>query len=137
MGHTMSLTARRDMLVSIRQRYLAANRTEKTKILDGFVAAIGYDRKYATYLLRSKNKIAKKENNTVPEGKTRPRVYDDQFRYVLLKVWHTINQICSKRLVPFIPEFVSAMERYGNLRISEDLRTKLMNVSAATVDRIL
>ena len=29
MGHTMRLTARREMLVSIRQRYLAANRTEK------------------------------------------------------------------------------------------------------------
>lgn len=33
MGHTMSLTAHREMLVSIRQRYLAANRTEKTKKL--------------------------------------------------------------------------------------------------------
>ena len=45
MTTTMSLAARREMLLSIRQRYLAAKRPEKTKILDGFVAATGYDRK--------------------------------------------------------------------------------------------
>ena len=49
----MSLAARREMLLSIRQRYLAAKRPEKTKILDGFVAATGYDRKYALVLLRN------------------------------------------------------------------------------------
>lgn len=57
MSQSMSLAARREMLFSIRQRYLCARRPEKSKILDGFVAATGYDRKYALVLLRKKHAI--------------------------------------------------------------------------------
>lgn len=132
----MSLAARHEMLLSIRKRYVSAKRPEKTKILDGFVAATGYDRKYALVLLRQKNSII--ENLSV-KSKQRPgaQIYDDQFRHVLINVWNTANQVCSKRLVPFIPDLVAAMERHGHLRIPNEIRKKLMTVSAATVDRIL
>ena len=42
----MSLKSRRELLASIKGKYADANWTEKGKILDGFVAATGYDRKY-------------------------------------------------------------------------------------------
>ena len=48
---TMSLTARRELVVSIRQKYHEEDWIEKGKILTGFVAASGYDRKYAILLL--------------------------------------------------------------------------------------
>lgn len=51
MRKIMSLSARREMLLGVRERYLSAKRPERTKILDGFVAATGYDRKYAVVLL--------------------------------------------------------------------------------------
>lgn len=132
----MSLAARREMLLSIRQRYLAAKRPEKTKILDGFVAATGYDRKYAIVLLCKKSSSIDIVS-LKPKSRPGAQVYDDQFRHVLIKVWNTANQVCSKRFVPFIPDLVAAMERHGHLRISDDIRSKLMTVSAATVDRIL
>jgi len=50
---SMSLSARRELLVSVRQKYLSANWTNKGKILDGFVAATGYERKYAIQLLNN------------------------------------------------------------------------------------
>lgn len=136
MSHLMSLEARREMLLSIRQRYLSAKRPEKSKILDGFVAATGYDRKYALVLLRKKSSTV---DRLLLNPKLRPgaKIYDEQFQHVLLNVWNTANQVCSKRFVPFIPDLVAAMERHGHLRISEDIRNKLMKVSAATVDRIL
>lgn len=62
MRKIMSLSARREMLLGVRERYLSAKRPERTKILDGFVAATGYDRKYAVVLLRKKG--------TIQEGKT-------------------------------------------------------------------
>ena len=136
MTTTMSLAARREMLLSIRQRYLAAKRPEKTKILDGFVAATGYDRKYALVLLCKKS-TSIDIVSLKPKSRPGAQVYDDQFRHVLIKVWNTANQVCSKRFVPFIPDLVAAMERHGHLRISDDIRKKLMKVSAATVDRIL
>ena len=47
------------------------------------------------------------------------------------------NQICSKRLVPFLPALVAAMERHGHLRLPSDVRTRLLSISPATVDRLL
>jgi hypothetical protein len=43
MIRTMSLTTRRELLDSVRQRYENANRIDKGRVLDGFVAATGYD----------------------------------------------------------------------------------------------
>src|SRR5579883_2362212 len=47
----MSFQARRELLVAIRPRYRKAQRKDKTAMLDEFVAATGYDRKYAICLL--------------------------------------------------------------------------------------
>ena len=53
MMKSMCLSARRELLISVRQKYHKAGWQEKGKILDGFVAATDYDRKYATRLLSS------------------------------------------------------------------------------------
>lgn len=134
MANIMSLRARREMLEGIRNRYLDANKNDKSRILDGFVAATGYDRKYAIQLLKKEH-----SNNSTALPKKRPgaQVYDEQFRFVLIKIWNTANQICSKRLVPFLPTLINSMERHGHLRITDELRGKLLHVSAATVDRLL
>lgn len=55
----------------------------------------------------------------------------------LSAVWNAANQICSKRLVLFMPEFVDALERFGHLSISRATRKKLLSMSPATVDRVL
>ncbi|NJL71892.1 MAG: transposase family protein [Candidatus Competibacteraceae bacterium] len=63
--------------------------------------------------------------------------YSDTVVGALIEVWGAANQICSKRLVPFLPEFVPALERSGYLKISPETRAQLLSLSAATVDRIL
>lgn len=47
----MSLTVRRELLSRIRGRYQAASWSEKNRILDAFVEASGYRRKYAITIL--------------------------------------------------------------------------------------
>jgi hypothetical protein len=49
MPKPMSLPSRRDLLGSIRQRYRAASRKDKQRILDEFIAASGYHRKLIKY----------------------------------------------------------------------------------------
>ncbi len=118
-------------LASLRQRYREASWKDKGKLLDGFIAATGYERKYAIGLLNSTDEHIKP---------WRPRVsqkYDEQVRQALLTVWYAANQICSKRLVPFLPELVEAMERHGHLRLPVDVRARLLSMSAATIDRLL
>ncbi len=63
--------------------------------------------------------------------------YDEQVKRALIAVWYAANQICSKRLVPFIPELVYVMEQNGHLHIPVDVKEKLLGISRSTVDRIL
>ena len=51
--------------------------------------------------------------------------------------WSAANFICAKRLVPFLPELVPSLERHGHLVLSDDVRGQLLDMSAATADRIL
>ena len=47
----MSPTSKRELLKAIRPRYTLGQRPVKQQILDEFVAATGYHRKYAIHLL--------------------------------------------------------------------------------------
>jgi hypothetical protein len=70
----ISISSRREMLMSIRTNYETAHRVEKTKILDGSVAATYYDRKYAIQLL-----LGKAEEGQANKPKKRPgaQIYDE------------------------------------------------------------
>ena len=61
------------------------------------------------------------------------RKYDEIVRQALLTIWNTANQICSKRLVPFMPDLLVALERFGHLSLPEDVRKRLLELSSATV----
>ena len=128
---TMSLSARRELLLGVRQTYQDADWMDKGRVLDGFIAATGYERKYAIRLLNSA------EAPTTPKRRLACQKYDDQVRQALISVWCAANQICSKRLVPFLPQLIEAMERHGHLRLPSDVRAQLLSISPATVDRLL
>ena len=52
-------------------------------------------------------------------------------------VWEASDRICGKRLRPLLPILVEAMERHGHLQLEQEVRTKLLAMSAATIDRAL
>ena len=95
MMKSMSLAARRELQASIRQKYRNASWADRSKLLDGFVAATGYERKYAIQLLNSA------EMPALPRKRPASQQYDEQVRQALISVWGIANQICSKLLVPF------------------------------------
>jgi hypothetical protein len=127
----MSPTSKRELLRAIRPRYTFGNRTAKQQILDEFVAATGYHRKYAIHLL-----------NHPPQRSTtkrRPRrsKYTGRVRAALEQVWRVANCICGKRLVAVLPQYVEALERHGELDLDPETRHLLLALSAATADRLL
>ena len=81
----MSLIARRELHASIRERYRKSNWIEKRKLLDGFVAATGYERKYAIQLLN------KDEMPVLPKKRPGSQLYDEQVRQALISVWNAVN----------------------------------------------
>ena len=75
-------------------------------------------------------------NHTTQEGeppvqKTRPRHYGAEVQEALVQVWKKANRICAKRLIPFLPTFVEALERHGQLHLDEACRQQLLSMSAA------
>jgi hypothetical protein len=127
----MSLQARKELLNQVRARYQSGNRKDKTKILDGFIAATGYQRKYAIGILKKNNNI-REITRVCRQPKYGPDVYQ-----ALLTLWEAANHICSKRLVPFLPELIAILERHGHLSLPSDIRHKLLTISPAAVDRLL
>jgi hypothetical protein len=128
----MSLISRRELITSVAVRYRQASRAEQHQILAQFIAATGYHRKYAIALLNHPPSL----EGTSARGR-RPRHYDQGVEAVLIELWEVANRICSKRLVPFLPTLLEAIERHGHLDLSAEVREKLLSLSPATVDRLL
>jgi len=73
----------------------------------------------------------------IPRKRTPPRRYTDPVRLALITVWKAANRICSRRLIPFLPDFVAALERFGHLSLSREVRQDLLAMSPSTADRLL
>ena len=61
----MSLKSKRELLESVRQRYLKANKTDKQKMLDEFTASTGYHRKHAIRVLKNQRQV---QNHLIREN---------------------------------------------------------------------
>jgi hypothetical protein len=55
----------------------------------------------------------------------------------LIVIWEASDRICGKRLRPLVPILIEAMERHGHLHLAPEVRTGLLGMSAATIDRAL
>ncbi len=127
----MSKSGRREVLLSLQPQYRQASWGQKQGLLDGFVAATGYDRKYAIGLLN-------RDVAEVPYKRDRKRLYGNDIREVLLEIWRKAgNRLCSKRLVAILPVLVAKMEQFGHLQLSDEQKAKVLSVSPATIDRLL
>ncbi len=111
MHKPMSLSARRELLQSISPRYRSAGGNDKQHILDEFTAASGYHRKYAIALLHG---VAQPPEVIARKPQRRTRYYTEEVKEPLVMIWQAANRLCSKRLVPFLPEFIPVLERLGH-----------------------
>jgi hypothetical protein len=118
-----------ELAAALQGRYVKAGRAEKGQILDEFVAATGYHRKWALGLLRRGPPPAR-----VGRG-GRPRVYSAVVVGTLRTVWEASGELCGKRLAPFLAEFVPALEAEGVLTLEPTVRERRLQMSAATIDR--
>jgi hypothetical protein len=117
--------------------YNRAPKKEKGKILDTLIDLAGYNRSYAARVLRQRarsKRVRKAEKKTT---RCRPRKYGREVLVALRKIWVICDCICGKRLAPYLPEIIPVLERCGELAISEEVRQKLLEISPATVDRLL
>jgi hypothetical protein len=103
----------------------------KSVLLNVFAKATGYYRRYGMWLLNHAEDVLH-----APTYK-RSNHYRPEVQYALFLVWHAANRICAKRLMPFLPTLIDALERHEHLHITEECRRQLLSMSAATADRLL
>ncbi|CAN7734614.1 hypothetical protein LJR267_009198 [Paraburkholderia hospita] len=94
------------------------------------MALTGYHRKHAIRLLREEPGAAK-------GTRERNRLYDEAVRQALTVLWEAADRVCGKRLKALIPKLVDAIERHGHLDLNPVVKAKLLQISAATIDRML
>jgi hypothetical protein len=127
----MSLKLKRELLVALKADYAKAGYKQKTVLLDSFVTATGYNRKYAIKLLKRADEA----------GSIRKRSkqfkYGDDVKEHLVRIWRAAGYICSKRFIPFLPQFLPVLERCNYLTVPESIRDLLLQISPATADRLL
>lgn len=128
----MSSKSKQELVRTISPRYVTAAGAEKARILDEFVATTGYHRKYALALLNHPPRL-----RLLPITRPRQRTYPPAVGRALISLWQVAGCICAKRLVPFLPDLIEAMERSGELTLAPDTRALLLTVSVATADRLL
>lgn len=101
-------------------------------MLSEFIAVSGYHPKYAIEIL-NRDELGSKPR----QKRNRPRLYDEAARQTLIVLWEASDRVCGKRLKPLLRILLPALERHGHLRLDETIRTKVLAMSAATIDRFL
>lgn len=125
------MATRDDLVAALSTRYAGSQRPERSRILDEFVAVTGVHRKHAMKLLRAGS------SNRGTGPRLGRRLYDAAMREALIVLWEASDRICGKRLRPMMPILLEAMERHGHLCPAPEIRTGLLAMSAATIDRSL
>jgi hypothetical protein len=129
----MSPRSKKEYVETIFLRYKQATREQKILILNEFCATSGYHRKHAIRLLRKYKRFQKPK----PKKRGRAPFYaQPAILKVLKKIWLGANLPCSKRLKAIIPLWLPGyVQSFENL--SPNLSQALLNISPATIDRLL
>lgn len=127
----MTRKSKWELLVALRPCYRRASKAEKGRILDQFVLATGYHRKYAIRLLK----------HGPPKPPDQPRVGHTPYGIIVVQalthIWEQSGYLCGKRLHAFLPLWIQALERTGNLSLEPQIVQLLLSMSPATIDRKL
>jgi len=123
------MATRRELKQAVGERYRAAGRWERRQILDEFTRVTGYHRKHALRVLH-RPLVSK-------PARPRKRNYDEAVREALALLWEAADRICGKRLKALLPVLIESMERHGHLRLDSVVRSAVLDISAATIDRLL
>jgi hypothetical protein len=140
----LTMRERQSVTREVAGRYQKARKKQKGVILNEFVTTTGYGRCYASYVLRSHGKKVWVSKDMVVVGdmtkkatRKRQKTYGEEVGKALIKIWLIMDCICGKRLAPILGEVVPRLEKHREIRLDAKTREKLLNLSPATVDRIL
>jgi hypothetical protein len=129
---TVTRASLREYASRQRERYEAATRAEKHRLLDEVVAVTGMHRKAAIRLLR---RVPRPRPTPGPGG--RPRLYGPELATAAEVLWQASGRIGAHRLQPFVPELLDRLLRCDELTVSPHVEKLLRQISRPTLARVL
>ena len=146
MGFTMA--EKKKIAANFAFRYRKADRREKSRILDEYLALSGStSRKYAIFKLNriGKTQLRILDGQTVTvkivEKSRKKRVYqpyyDAEVADMLELLWKNFNWPCGKLFAPFLRQNLELIRLRDKYRMSDALAGKLKKISPRTIDRLL
>src|SRR5579864_2210942 len=130
-SESLNMESKREYVQKMRSRYRRAEgRRYKTRLIEEMMALGGYSRKHAIKLLNAHGPPRSlRRSGPVPR-------YGPDVLSALKRLWLATDQLCGKRLKAAISLWLPHYEKeYGV--VTEELREKLLSISAASVDRLL
>lgn len=140
----LTMKERRLLTKALCTQYRRAGKKSKGMLLDQFTQSTGYNRSYARSLLRNHGRRVTVAPGVLLEGdakpkarKPRPPKYGPEVAAPLRKIWRMLDYIAAKRLAAALPEVLPRLEAHKELRVSKAVRANLLQISPATIDRLL
>jgi len=94
----LNMRQKQALTQTIKKRYRTSTKVDKSRILNELIATTGYNRSYARRLFNNLQKTGRKKKR-----RARARLYDQLVLVALKTIWMAADNICSKRLKPFLP----------------------------------
>lgn len=117
-----------------RSKYRLGRKRLKGEILAEVSARLKVGRRQARRLLGAERRVGRPRNG---DRRGRPSKYGDaEFRAALRIVWTLSGFMCSRMLRAAIPHWLPVIELERG-RFTEGVRSRLLSISAPTIDRIL
>ena len=132
----ISMKARIEVIEKQKAQYKKASKKEKGLILTNICESTGYSRDRAARLLGmvKKEKATKTNKN---EKRGRKIEYTKELVETLEKLWVLLDFSCGKRLKVGIPPMIEALERHEEMIFYNEIKQKLLKISASSIDRLL
>jgi len=105
----MMMATKREIFEEKLEKYLAASKEGKGRILDMICGVTGVHRKAAVRRFRT---LQMKDSGR-PDRRGRPAIYTKAVKAALKEIWEYANQICAERLHPNMGEYVTILQRDG------------------------
>jgi len=124
----MSIKAKKEYLIAVRERYKKSSKKQKGLILDEFCQVCEYSRSYAIRILRGRITPRRLKPGRKP-------IYGPEVKKHLVNLWESCGRVCSKKLKAAIPLWLPFYK--PSIELSEASKKLLLQVSAASIDRFL
>lgn len=133
----LNFRERQAVIKELAKQYRGSTKKEKGQLIDQLQSLAGFNRSYAARALRTAKSSPVKGQKATRSNAGRKRYYDKAILHDLKYIWAVLDFPAGKRLAPFLPEIISVLENHGELELLPEVRSKLLTISSATIDRLL